>query len=180
MRHHVLSTLFAAALLTGPAAADTVFTPYASRAFGGQLSEGHVGVGGSVAFLGKLFGLEFDLGYTPKFFGEASGRTSNVTTLMGNIVLSIPLSDDFTAFGLAGAGLLKSRVESRDDFFDVDENDFGVSLGGGAEYRFDDHFGARGDLRYFRNLTGPSLDNADVDLGDFDYWRASVGLTFRW
>ena len=38
-----------------------------------------------------------------------------------------------------------------------------------------------GDLRYFRSLQDAEPDNdLDLSLGSFDFWRGSVGLTFRW
>jgi hypothetical protein len=44
-----------------------------------------------------------------------------------------------------------------------------------------DHVGIRGDIRYFRALSDPDEDNEfDIALGDFDYWRATFGVTFRW
>jgi hypothetical protein len=44
-----------------------------------------------------------------------------------------------------------------------------------------DHVGFRGDIRYSRALADPDEDNEfDVALGDFDYWRGTVGITFRW
>ena len=43
-----------------------------------------------------------------------------------------------------------------------------------------DKIGIRGDLRYFRGLRDEdSGDDVDLELGSFDFWRASVGATFR-
>jgi hypothetical protein len=46
---------------------------------------------------------------------------------------------------------------------------------------FTDHFGLRGDLRYFRSLQDNNPDN-DLDLGfsDFRFWRGYGGATIRW
>jgi len=47
---------------------------------------------------------------------------------------------------------------------------------------FNDHVGLHGDLRYFRSLTGDSggliIDPREFDLGDFDFWRGTVGVSF--
>jgi len=63
----------------------------------------------------------------------------------------------------------------------VTRNDLGVNIGGGINGQFTDNVGIRGDLRYFRSLEDDSNDNEfDLGLSDFDFWRGSVGVTFRW
>ena len=50
---------------------------------------------------------------------------------------------------------------------------------------FSDNVGIRGDLRYFRGLEteddsiGEDILDEEFGLEDFDYWRATVGITFR-
>jgi hypothetical protein len=41
--------------------------------------------------------------------------------------------------------------------------------------------GLRGDLRYFRLLQDnqPAVNNLDLGLADFNFWRATIGVTFR-
>jgi opacity protein-like surface antigen len=175
------------AALSGTATAETVITPYVGSVFGGDLStdfegiedESHLNYGASLAFLGDgVFGFEVDGSYTPDFFGEIGDN--NVTTLMGNIVLSWPAGDSLRIYAVGGGGLLKSRVDDTDDFFDVDQNDWGIDAGGGVMFNFSERLGVRGDIRYFRNLTtreDPGID--EIDLGDFDYWRATAGLAIR-
>ena len=52
---------------------------------------------------------------------------------------------------------------------------------GGINGNFNDNFGIRGDIRYFRSLQDNEPDNdLDLNLGSFDFWRGTVGLTFRW
>jgi hypothetical protein len=68
------------------------------------------------------------------------------------------------------------------DFFDdVTRNDLGINIGGGLNGQFTENFGIRGDLRYFRSLKDDENDD-DFDLGlsDFDFWRGTVGVSFRW
>jgi hypothetical protein len=44
-----------------------------------------------------------------------------------------------------------------------------------------DHVGFRGDLRYLRSFEDPVRDNEfDIAVGNFDYWRGTAGITFRW
>lgn len=40
--------------------------------------------------------------------------------------------------------------------------------------------GIRGGVRYFRNLQDSDRgSNVGLDLGGFDFWRATAGVTFR-
>ena len=55
-----------------------------------------------------------------------------------------------------------------------------MNLGGGLIGFFSQGAGIRGDVRYFRNMTDPEPDaEIDLDLGDFSYWRGTVGLVLR-
>jgi hypothetical protein len=36
----------------------------------------------------------------------------------------------------------------------------------------------QGEIRYFRSFDD-FLEDFEVDLGSFDFWRGSVGVTFR-
>jgi hypothetical protein len=43
--------------------------------------------------------------------------------------------------------------------------------------------GLRGDIRWFRTTSGDGDDRLlefDLDLDDVDFWRGSLGVTFRW
>lgn len=191
MRRAVL--VLALAVLPMPAAAEIVMTPYAGRTFSGDATEEARQYGGSISFGGGTFGFEIDGSYTPEFFGAVPAfsvldeeRENNVTTLMGNVVLGPRFSDGRgRLYVVAGAGLMKTRVEDRDDFFDVDRSDFGVSAGGGAQFFFNDRLGLRGDVRYFRDLRDPlededgDLDEFDLEVGDFSFWRGAIGLSLR-
>jgi opacity protein-like surface antigen len=165
------------------ASADTVVVPYAGAVAGGDLDDNKVTYGAALDFLGDGgFGFEVDFSYTPEFFGDAAlfGSDNNVATLMGNLMVTIPLGDTAKLYGAAGGGLLRTRVDDVDDFFDATSNDFGVNAGAGLILQFDDHIGARADVRYFRNLQKDD-DTGDfpVDLGGFHYWRATAGLAYR-
>jgi len=82
---------------------------------------------------------------------------------------------------------MRAAVTSPGNLFDnVARNDFALNVGGGIQANFNDHLGLRGDIRYFRSLQGEPgadggiiIDPRDFDLGDFDFWRATVGLSLR-
>ena len=191
------------ALLPATASADWLFTPYLGANFGGNASFGdfddfddeferRMDFGASLGWMGAgIIGAELDFGYSPNFFEETRGEgdfefgDSNVTTLMGNLIVGIPIGGQVGAgvrpYATAGLGLIRSSISGTTLFNDLDANDFGMNIGGGIHGFFSDNVGLRGDLRYFRSLQDNEPDgNLDLGLSDFDFWRGTVGVTFRW
>jgi hypothetical protein len=71
-------------------------------------------------------------------------------------------------------------VQSDDQFFDVDSNDFGINVGGGLIGYFGDNVGLRADVRYFRDLSDPEPDDEfDIAFGRVSWWRAVGGITLK-
>ena len=172
------------AIAAAPAVqADTMISGHAGKAFGGDLNDSRTTYGGALTFMGDgAFGFEIEGGYTPDFFGDADEflGENNVTTLMGNILLGSRFGEGGRAYVSVGGGLLKSRAEDIDEFFDVSRNDFGVSGGAGAMGFFGNNFGVRGDVRYFRNIGDPEPDNEfDIDFGTFSFWRGTAGIVLK-
>ena len=53
--------------------------------------------------------------------------------------------------------------------------------GAGAMGFMTEHVGFRGDVRYFRDLQNTEQNGGfTLATGKFDFWRGTVGLTFRW
>ena len=188
------------ALVPQSSSADWLFTPYLGANFGGNASFGEfdntgdeverrVDFGASLGWMGAgIAGFEVDFGYSPNFFADTTQDfdfgDSNVTTLMANFLLGAPIGGQtgpgIRPYGSGGLGLIRTQITGSTFFNDLDTNDFGVNVGGGLQGFFNDNVGIRGDVRYFRSLQ----DNApegDLDLGlsDFDFWRGTVGVTFR-
>ena len=163
--------------------ADTMISGHAGKAFGGDLNDSRTTYGGALTFMGDgAFGFEIEGAYTPDFFGDADDflGENNVTTLMGNILLGTRFGQTGRAYASVGGGLLKSRVEDIDQFFQVDSNAWGATAGVGGMGFFTRNLGVRGDVRYFRNLGDPEPDNEfDIDFGDFSYWRGTAGLVLK-
>jgi opacity protein-like surface antigen len=164
--------------------AQVTLTPYAGATFGNDAPTTKPTVGASLTFMGNVAGFELDFGYTPDFFDEDSDDVvlvgdSNVTTLMANLVVG-PGSGPVRPYGVFGLGLLRSRVDGGDFFEDITTNDFGFNAGFGVMGMASDRVGFRGDVRYFRSLEDPEADDDfDVAVGNFDFWRATGGITFR-
>jgi Outer membrane protein beta-barrel domain len=178
------AALVAALVLTGvfaPAAsADTFFTPFAGVTFGGDASPRKFSTGASLTFMGHVAGFEIEFGYTPDFFGEQTGfaliSSSNVTTLMGNVVVG-PGAGPVRPYVEGGVGLLRSRIRTSALFSDLTTSDWGLDAGGGVIVMMSPHTGVSADLRYFRRLQDPSANNQlDVSIGTFHYWRFTGGL----
>ncbi|HYB95866.1 MAG TPA: outer membrane beta-barrel protein [Vicinamibacterales bacterium] len=208
-----LVLLFLGSIAT-PARADWFLTPYFGAAFGGganQFSyndlddefEQRVNFGGSITYRTKgILGFEFDYNVAPNFFQFTGGTTnfdlfdldSSVQTVMGNIVLALPIGGSrgagFQPYLTAGLGSIRTRVRSDSDVFDdIVSDDTGYNFGAGAHFFAGSHFGLRADARYIRGLESmddedPIVDNPFFDqpfaTEVFNFWRGSVGLTFRW
>jgi len=188
--HRVLKSvvmLATVAAISAPAVAraDGYVSPFIGQNFGNNSGDGRVNFGADAGWMGAgVMGFEVDFGYAPNFFGDQGVFGANSeTSLMGNIIVGVPVGGQHglgvRPYGTIGAGLLRTQITPAigNAFGD---NEAGVNLGGGVMGYFSDHVGIRGDVRYFRNLTGDSVVNDfNVDFGAFHFWRASVGVVFR-
>lgn len=178
------------------AAADWLFTPFIGSTFGGNAEVGGTGdsykneferrlnYGATLGWMGAgIIGFEADFGYSPNFFSDANSDKfnlvgdGNVTTLMGNLVVGAPLGP-VRPYASGGVGLLKSRVDNAAQFLNASRNDFGYDAGGGVML-LGGNIGVRGDLRYFRSLQSNDANSIDFSLGNFRFWRGTVGVTFK-
>jgi len=187
------SALIAAlALVLAPAAAraDWLFTPNIGSTFGGAADgREHITYGASIGWMGAgIIGLEGDFQFTPEFFESNDDDvdffgSSNVVTAMGNVIVGIPIGGQkgggFRPFGIAGIGLIQQNTDA-EGALEIDTNEFGFNVGGGVMGFFNDVVGLRGDLRYVRSFQDTDDNLVTIGIGDFDYWRANVGVVFRW
>ena len=130
-----------------------MFTPFIGGNFGGSANisgigedfddefERKINYGASLGWMGaRRLGFEVDFGYSPNFFGSApttpsfdSIGDSNVTTLMGELIVGAPLG------GRASLRVRRRRLDHGSSVDDVerllrrtDSNDFGFDVGGGV------------------------------------------------
>lgn len=190
MRKHMSVAVVLLLLSATQARADWLLTPYLGVTFGGDTPQQQVNYGLSAAWLGAgIFGLELDASLTPNFFeaddddfDDFSGiDDSNVGTFMANLMISAPSQTPaLRPYVSGGAGIIRTKATSVGNFFDISENTFGVNVGGGVIGQFSDRVGVRGDIRYFRSIQdSDGGDSIDLDLGGFNFWRGTVGLSFR-
>jgi opacity protein-like surface antigen len=197
------ASIFTVALAAAPgtASADWTFTPFVGWNFGGAADinagttnkisgtfERKIDYGASLATMGKgAVGFEIDFGYSPNFFETSTPPSgffkftpdSNVTTLTGNLIIGAH-SGPIRPYVVGGVGLIRTNVQDLSGLFSAtSKNDFGMDVGGGLTGFFSDHVGLRGDVRYFRSFRGTTDNAAGITLGDFKFWRASLGLSFK-
>lgn len=173
-------------------------SPFVGANFGGSANFGdfpdtddeverRLDFGATVGWNPNVVGFEVDFGWSPNFFEDTSGDRnfefgdSNVTTFMTNLLITAPPGTGLRPYVSSGLGLIRAQIESDGLFNDLSTNDLGVNIGAGINGQFSDNVGIRGDVRYFRSLQDNEPDNdLDLSLGNFDFWRGTVGLTFRW
>jgi len=144
--------------------------------------------GVSVLLVGNgPIGVEADVGYLPGFFDskERGGLVahSNVTTLTGNVLVTVPASfsrDSLRPYVVGGVGLMHTGIGDRLDIFTVSSNFLALGVGGGAIGRLTPRTSLRFDLRRFQNLTEARGQVVGFGPSRLTFWRASVGLAFRY
>jgi len=208
VRKRFLTTVVAGMALAAaprPASADWTITPFVGWNTGGSADvsgsdgttrtskfEHKIDYGVSIAGMGKgAIGAEFDLGYSPNFFennntngnGFDFSNDSNVLTAMGNIIVGIPIGGhggSIRPYAVGGVGLIRQNVKTVGDVLDVTtKNDFGFDVGAGAMGFFAQNVGIRGDIRYFRSFNGSNDNFTGLGVSNFNFWRASAGVTFK-
>ena len=165
--------------------------------------EQRVNFGGSVGYRTQgVLGFEIDYNVAPNFFQFTGGTNdfdlfdfdSSVQTFMVNVVLGIPAGGStgagFQPYVTAGLGTIRTQLRSESDVFDdITSNDSGFNVGAGAHFFATTHFGLRADVRYIRGFE--SLDDEDpiedspffdqpIATEVFNFWRGTLGITFRW
>jgi hypothetical protein len=183
IRFLFLGAVMAVVWAPAPAQAEGFISPWAGVNFGDEEIEGKGSFGVTGGWMGAgVIGGEVLFGYSPDIFGDAIGNSA--IDLMGNVIVGVPLGGTsgvgVRPFGSAGIGLLRTSIDGLGSLDPLDDNSLGFNVGAGVMGFFNDHVGMRGEIRYFRDINaddeGPGVT---VDLGAFDFWRASIGVVFR-
>jgi outer membrane protein with beta-barrel domain len=195
--HAVVAVVCAFGLLlsAAPARADGFVSPSVGVDFGGNAgttlrgavnNSQQLNVGAAVGWMSAgVFGMEEDFSWSPNFFG--SGGTAidktRVLTLMTNVIAGIPVGGQsgggIRPYGSIGVGLINQHVSTPTGVGDFSQNAPGFNVGLGVMGYFADHFGLRGDVRYFRNFENTDANVVGLDVGHFAFYRASIGALFR-
>jgi hypothetical protein len=142
-------------------------------------------VGGSVTWLGNFYGIEGEVARVPGFFQTVSQQnvlTSNVTTLTGNLIVTLPRK--LTQYGLrpyfaGGGGVVRAVADAQTELLSVDTTLGLVNLGGGATGFLNDRIGVNWDVRYFRSVGGKEGTGLAIGREQLSFWRASMGVAVR-
>jgi len=193
----VVVTFFVACVRTPSASADWLLVPFLGVKAAGQTNlididqaagAAKMTLGGSLMLIGERpIGIEIDLGYTPGFFdspvrGGLVAR-SDVTTLTGNVMLTVPASftrDSLRPYVVAGMGLMHTGIGDRLEIFNVNSTFFALDVGGGAVGRLTTRTSVRFDLRRFQNISEASGPVVGFGPSRLSFWRVTVGLAFRY
>ena len=180
----------------GAARADGYVSPLIGANFGGSVgtplnvaarNRSRAAYGAQFGGMGGgIFGAEVDFSYTPNFFTENEGAvtSNNLLAIVPALIVGIPIGGQKGAgvrpYFTAGLGMIRRDFEFQ-SLDSLSKSQLAYSLGGGVMGYFTDHFGLRGDLRYFRNFEVDDfgLSNIDFERGTFNFGRASVGAVFR-
>jgi len=190
MRRHwsgaawVLAAFFVLAAAPSAAQAQGFISPFIGFDYGGDsgcqtagdCDDKNSNVGVAVGSLGPLIGGEVEFAYARDFFGDTPGLSSNVLTLMANLVVG-PRIGAVRPYVLGGVGLFKTHVElTATDLLETDNNSFGWDIGGGLIIMFGEHVGVRGDLRRFSTFQERSILGVDISNERLSFQRAAAAL----
>jgi len=192
-----LVLLVCALLLLQPAVgwAEWQLKPFIGITFGGTTSfldldgvaeeRKKLVLGGGATWLGNFIGVEGDLARVPGYFETASQGAvlgSSVTTLTGNVVLTLPRR--MTQYGLrpylaGGGGFMGVNADS-EDLLSIQASLGVLDFGGGATGFLSDRIGLNWDVRYFRSVGGK--EGTGLTIGgkeQLSFWRATMGVAIR-
>ncbi len=181
-------------LTAAPAHADGFVSPTIGVDFAGAAgstltgatsNSNKINFGVAAGWMGAgVAGIEEDFSYAPNFYGSGGTLdTTHVATLMTNFILGAPIGGQHGGgvrpYGSIGVGWIGQGVSTANGIGNFTSNNFGFDLGVGLMGYFADHIGLRGDVRYFRNFTSNSSNTVGLSVGTFDFFRASIGVLFR-
>jgi hypothetical protein len=190
------------ALLSSPAsAADKQIKPFIAMSFGGRTTfvdlENEQPVGGGAAPLDRdlalgvgtavlwdIVGLDVDFARQSRD-NEAKALSNSITTLTGNIVLTLPhhLTEySLRPYFVGGAGLMRRTVDDFFGAFPQSLNLAAIDLGGGVTGFVTNRVGVSWEVRRFQSFTrNPPPDEAlTFGAGKLTFWRASMALVLRY
>ena len=179
-----VSAFFTLILFAGPARAQGFISPIFGFNFGGvsgcpelrgcEDKQKNFAIG--LGKFGTIFGAETELSYSPKFFGDAPGLSSNVFTWMGNVMLA-PKAGPVRPYLTFGTGLMKTHFTlNTTSLLTFNDTALGYNVGGGVVALLGDHFGLRGDLRYFHSFPDVTILGITLPSEKLNYSRISAGI----
>jgi hypothetical protein len=160
-----------------------------AKNFGSSVDNGRGAFGVNAGGMGAgVIGGEVAFGYSPSYFGTKTDFGNNtLIDLMGNLIVGVPVGGThgagFRPFVTGGLGLIRTQIDGGTLFKVSGHNNMaGWNLGAGAMGFFNDHVGARGELKYYRGfkdlVTGDTRFDVDGN-NQLHYWRLGLGIVIR-
>jgi hypothetical protein len=169
--------------------------------FGAAATDASVDFGGQIGYLwGGALGAEFIADFAPNFKINNTflANSPEVNSYMVNAVAAIPIGREvrFQPYLSGGLGGIQLRSDVLSSIsgpagganFTSDQTRFGGDIGAGV-MGFAGPVGLRADVRYYRAFSRDVLStdtNSPADalsqnlLSGLDFWRANIGVAFRW
>ena len=188
-----------AAVITGPTRNHWVAAAFAGSSFGTDADNVNAGgdasfnFGGQIGYLWRgMFGAEAMADFAPSMdLASASFADSpDLSSYMANAIGAYPLGAEgqVQPYVSGGFGAIRTKLDVLSDLDDLGANHttLGGNIGAGL-MAFGSHLGFRTDVRYYSAMSDetPTEDTAGETLAEtllsgLSYWRANVGLAFRW
>jgi len=176
---------------------------------GVNTADGGLTYGFQIGYLRRYFGGEFIVDFAPNFrmSSLALSKEPTVNSWMFNLIGAAPLGpkDRFEAYASGGIGGITMRsqtfdqtaipvitvqgtLETAQNTINTARTAFAWNLGGGF-LAYANQWGIRADIRYYQaqHFSTNNLNNGTVPsdftqalLSGLNYWRANLGLSFRW
>jgi hypothetical protein len=175
--------------------------------FGPDTSDGGATYGFQIGYLRRYIGGEFIGDFAPNFrmSSLALAKDPTVNSWMFNVIGAFAIRNAFQPYGSVGIGGITLRTQTFDqtaipivtvqgtlatahNTINTAESHFGWNIGGGF-LAYADRWGIRGDVRFYdvANFSTNTLTNGTVPvnytqalLSGLNYWRANLGITYRW
>ncbi len=178
-----------------PAAAEWQIKPFVAVTGGGDntfvdlekaASRPHFAFGVSGVLLGEVVGVEADVSRTPRFFERGVQKLvvdSNVTTLVGNVVLAFPRRlTEYTLrpYFVGGAGMLHVHADDALGALRIARNLAAIDVGGGVTGFLTRRIGLSWDVRYFRSVNGAETSGVSFGPEQLSFWRANMAMVIRY
>jgi len=184
----ILSATVLMLCLARDAAAQIFINPFIGTTLSSPSPSGDSskpGYGVALGSVGRIIGFETEFAYFPELLDNSANNIAknHVFTLSGEVLVG-PAVGPVKVYVAAGMGGLTLDVTSVStavvpNSTSASETYFSFNVGGGVIGFFSDHWGVRGDVRYYRALGFKIGENENLALDQFDFWRANIGLAIK-
>jgi hypothetical protein len=178
-------------LVAREASAQVFVSPFVGWTLSSPTPHGkssRAGYGVSFGVTGKIVGFDTEVAYFPEVINSnANSIAKNKVVTFSADTLIGPTIGAWKPYGAIGAGSLWLNIDSLQSAVlpnptSFSSNYFAFNAGAGVIGYFSNHFGLRGDVRYFKAYgfdISTSQTNGALSLNHFDFWRGTIGLAIK-